>query len=275
MEPVTVSTILVSTLASSFVVFTVLWLIHVRLADASLVDWWWGAGFGAIAVLSVALANRWSAYDILFAALVVAWALRLTVHMVARHLGNRVEDPRYAAMRLDAGPGWWWQNLAVVFWLQALLQWLIASPIHAGLVFPAATPNGALVAVGALVFLVGFGLETAADLAIRAFRADPANRGRLLTTGLFAVVRHPNYLGEITAWWGLGLVGFALSGAWWAFAGPALLHLLIARVSGVPLLDKAFRERPGYADWAATTPALLPFPRPQPKRTAVERPAAE
>ncbi len=60
----------------------------------------------------------------------------------------------------------------------------------------------ALFLAGALLFLAGFALEAAADRAIRRFRENPANAGRLLVEGLHARVRHPNYLGEIVLQWG-------------------------------------------------------------------------
>lgn len=253
---------LTTTLTISLGLFTLMWLIHVRLADASIVDYVWAPGFALIAATSMGMNERMSPHHIVVLAAVIAWAGRLTVHLVGRHLRAGAEDARYAAMRASAGPGWWWQNLALVFWLQGALQWAIATPIHAAMRAGGGLAMPALFWTGIGVFITGLLIETLADRQLAAFRREPGNAGKLMTGGLWAWSRHPNYFGEIVLWWGLGLAAFAMAGAWWAFLGPALLTLLIARVSGVTLLDRHLAARPGFADWAARTPALVPrWPR--------------
>ena len=78
--------------------------------------------------------------------------------------------------------------------------------------------------------------------------------------GLFAWSRHPNYFGEALLWWGLGFVAVAFTGQPLALVGPAFLHLLLVKVSGVPPLEEHLSSRPGFADYAARTPAFLPRP---------------
>jgi steroid 5-alpha reductase family enzyme len=118
--------------------------------------------------------------------------------------------------------------------------------------------DGAAVAA----WLTGFAFETVGDLQLRRFRADPANRGRALDTGLWRYTRHPNYFGDALLWWGLGLLGVAAGAPWTLFA-PALMTFLLLRVSGVALLEKDIAERrPAYRDYVARTNAFLPwFPR--------------
>ncbi len=89
-------------------------------------------------------------------------------------------------------------------------------------------------------------------------RRDPANRGRVLASGLWSRSRHPNYFGEALLWWGIGLLALPAGGPL-ALAGPALLTFSLVRVSGVAMLDAALVERkPGYADYLRSTPAFLP-----------------
>jgi steroid 5-alpha reductase family enzyme len=97
-----------------------------------------------------------------------------------------------------------------------------------------------------------------ADNEVERFRADPANRGKLLTTGLHSRIRHPNYLGEIILQWGMGLIAFGGTLNPLAFAGAALMTGLIVKVSGVPLLEEQFRKRPGYEAWAAKAGVFWP-----------------
>jgi steroid 5-alpha reductase family enzyme len=83
--------------------------------------------------------------------------------------------------------------------------------------------------------------------------------------GLWRCTRHPNYFGDCLVWWGLGAVALS-TGAWWSLAGPALMTLLLLRISGVTLLERDIGERrPGYAEYAARTSAFLPLPRRAPR----------
>src|SRR5258708_21214073 len=85
-----------------------LWLVSLRLRDASIVDIFWGPGIAGVvdivAWLGQASGPRTSA--VLF--LVNLWGLRLAAHIWARHRG---EDPRSAAMRTHFGQGRWWIRL--------------------------------------------------------------------------------------------------------------------------------------------------------------------
>jgi steroid 5-alpha reductase family enzyme len=252
------------TLAATVAAFTLIWAMSLRLKDAGIVDFYWGPGFAVIGWLAWwKEGSRWPG-DTAFLTLLTLWALRLGWHMTARHGG--VEDARYADMRARHGAAFPARSLWMVFWLQAVIQWLASSPALVLMIaYPAhktallASPLTALLAaIGTALFVLGFGLEVAADRAIARFKADPANRGKLLTTELHARIRHPNYLGEIVLQWGLGLVAFALTLNPLAFVGPALMHGLIVKLSGVPMLEAQFASRPGFAEWKARTNALWP-----------------
>ncbi|HEY7332824.1 MAG TPA: DUF1295 domain-containing protein, partial [Candidatus Limnocylindria bacterium] len=97
---------------------------------------------------------------------------------------------------------------------------------------------------------------------LRAWTADPANRGRTLRSGLWRYTRHPNYFGDAAQWWGLWLIAVA-AGGWWTILSPALMTVLLVRVSGVGMLERTIVERrPDYADYMRTTSAFIPwFPR--------------
>jgi steroid 5-alpha reductase family enzyme len=235
-----------------------LWMASVRLRDASIVDPFWGPGFAAIAWTAVAVAGP-SPRGLLLAALASAWGLRLGLHLARRSRGHG-EDRRYAAMRAAHGERFWWVSLFTVFLLQAALMWLVSLPLQAGAALGREAPVGLLEAAGTALFLVGLAFEAIGDAQLARFLADPASRGRVMDRGLWAWTRHPNYFGDFTVWWGLGLAALG-SGAWWALAGPALMSVLLLRVSGVALLESTISSRrPGYAEYAARTSAFFPRP---------------
>jgi steroid 5-alpha reductase family enzyme len=80
--------------------------------------------------------------------------------------------------------------------------------------------------------------------------------------GLWRYTRHPNYFGDATAWWGLGLVALGAGvGALWGLLGPILDTLLLTRVSGKPMLERDIEERrPGYRDYVERTSGFIPLP---------------
>jgi steroid 5-alpha reductase family enzyme len=238
-----------------------LWLLSLRLQDASIVDPFWGAGFVLVAWLSFWGSAGDPARRALALALVTVWGLRLSVHLLARNLGHG-EDPRYRAMRAAHGGRFWLVSLGTVFGLQGLLMWVISLPVQVAVASPAPRGLGWLDAAGAALWAVGFLFEAVGDWQLRRFRADPRNRGRVLETGLWRYTRHPNYFGDAVQWWGLGCLGLA-AGAAWTLVSPVVMTFLLLKVSGVALLEKDIAERrPEYRRYVERTSAFVPwFPR--------------
>jgi steroid 5-alpha reductase family enzyme len=238
---------------------TLLWLVSLRLRDASIVDPFWGPGFALATLVYWIVDGQQGARGTLVLVLVALWAARLGWHLLRRNR-REGEDPRYAAMRVRHGERWSRVSLVRVFWLQGAILWIISMPLLAAV--RSTGPLGTLDVIGAGLALVGLAVEATADRQLRRFRADPASRGRVLDTGLWRYSRHPNYFGDAVVWWGLWLVA-AAGGAWWTIFGPAAMTFLLLKVSGVPLLEKGLeKSRPGYAEYARRTSAFIPwFPK--------------
>jgi steroid 5-alpha reductase family enzyme len=238
---------------------TALWGLSLRLRDASIADPFWGPGFALAATTYVWADGRFGARGMLALLLVTLWAVRLGNHLMARNRSEG-EDPRYRAMRARHGDRFGRVSLFTVFWLQAVLLWMISAPILGSV--RSDTPLGLWDGFGTMVVLVGLVVESFADRQLAAFRTDPANEGLVLSTGLWRYSRHPNYFGDAVVWWGLYLIAVA-GGAYWSAVGPALITFLLLRVSGVPMLEEGLRSsRPGYVDYVRRTSAFVPwFPK--------------
>jgi steroid 5-alpha reductase family enzyme len=232
-------------------VMALTWGLSLRRRDASLADIAWGPAIASVPVWH-ALAGGLSLRGVLVLALVVLWALRLAGHIAARHRG---EDARYAEMRRKGGPGWPRRSLVTVFGLQAVLAWVVARPAVAALRLPGDGLPGCEGA-GLVLALAGLAWEAVADAQLAAHRQ--AGRGGLLTTGLWGLCRHPNYFGEAVVWWGLGSVG-AAAGAPWSLVSPLLMTALLRWGSGVPLLERSLRDRPGWEDYSRRVNAFWPW----------------
>ena len=247
-------------LALSGAVFLALWPVSLALNDAGVVDAWWGPGFGA-----AALTVWWVAgapddgRALLLLALILIWSLRLGFVMVRRWFRHAGEERRYRMIRRGWGAAFWWKSLFIVFILQGVLQWLVAlGPISGIIADPA--PLGALAMIGGIVAAAGLALETIADAQLDAFKRT-APEDALMTSGLRAYVRHPNYSGEILFWWGVWLIAAPVAPVW-AVLSPLLLTVLLAKVSGAPILAETLgKSRDGFAGYAARTPAFIPHIR--------------
>ena len=196
------------------------------------------------------------ALTLLVIMLVAIWALRLAIYIAARNWGHP-EDYRYQAIRRRNDPGFTFKSLYLVFFLQAGLAWVISLPLLGAILGTA--PLGWLDVAGVLLWLLGFVFEAGGDWQLARFKADPANRGKVMDRGFWRYTRHPNYFGDFSVWWGFFLIGLS-AGAWWALPGPLLMSVLLLRVSGVALLEKSIgKRRPGYEDYVRRTNAFFPW----------------
>jgi len=236
---------------------TFTWLLSLPLRNVAIVDSLWSLMLFAAGVIYGLGADPRAPRLAFVLWLLVLWAARLSIYITSRSLGKG-EDHRYQAIRARNEPGFKWKSLYLVFWLQALLAWIISLPLLG--VFASNQPIGVLDYLGILLWLAGFAFETAGDWQLARFKRDPANAGAVMTSGLWRYTRHPNYFGEFCVWWGFWLMALS-AGAWWSVAGPVLLTILLLRVSGVRLLESDIgKRRPQYADYVLKTNAFFPGP---------------
>jgi steroid 5-alpha reductase family enzyme len=235
---------------------TLLWLFSLFIKNASIVDVFWGIGFVIIAWLDYAISPFMSSTKWLLLILVTIWGLRLALHIGIRNWG-KPEDFRYAKWREESGPRWWWVSFFKVFLLQGILMWIIAAPIISIRVTDGIPPLSPLAVLGALVWAYGFFFEAVGDWQLARFKANPPNKGKLMTTGVWKYTRHPNYFGDAAQWWGFYLIALS-AGSWWTIFSPAIMTYLLVRVSGVAMLEKTMKEKPGYEEYARKTNAFVP-----------------
>ena len=221
----------------------------------------WGVLFVIIAWLTFTLTPQgYLPRKLLVCTLVTIWGLRLAIHILIRNNG-KPEDFRYARWRAENGERWWWLSFFQVFLLQGFLIWIISAPIIATQTsgFPAILTT--LDWLGTWIWIIGFVFESIGDFQLTRFKANSAHEGKLLTTGLWKLTRHPNYFGEAVMWWGFYVIAFA-AGRGWTIFSPIIMTFLLIRVSGVAMLEKLLKLKPGYEEYMRKTSAFIPwFPK--------------
>jgi steroid 5-alpha reductase family enzyme len=240
-----------------------LWLLSLRIANASIVDIFWGPAFAIVAATTLLLVDGYAPRQWLLTAMTSAWGLRLGAHLARRNIGHG-EDPRYARWRQRveaAGGDFRWHSLPWVFGLQGLLVIVVSLPVQVGQLAAGPPRLGLFAWLGLAVWATGFLFEAIGDAQLRRFKADPANRGRVLDSGLWRYTRHPNYFGNACLWWGVWIAACDAPATAWTVVAPVLMTFLLVRVSGVTLLEKSLQEsKPGYAEYVRRTSAFLPLP---------------
>ncbi len=207
-----------------------------------------------VAVISV---SRFDARSILLTVLVLIWTSRLGFFLF-RRIKREGEDTRFREIKQSA------TRFLLTWTLQGLWVSFTAAAALGAITAEVGVPFGVWGIAGLCLWIAGFSFEAIADFQKSRFTADPANRDRFITTGLWSLSRHPNYFGEIVLWVGIALIALpALKG--WAYItliSPVFVALLITQISGVPMLEKfadnTWGGQEDYEEYKRTTPVLVP-----------------
>lgn len=238
-----------------------LWALSVRIKDASIVDIAWGPACALPAVFTLLRNEGTDPRAALLTILVCLWALRLAFHLGKRNLGHG-EDFRYVQMRRnqpsDAAFARW--SLIYVFGLQGAIAWFVSLPTQVGQMGNT-TPLGILAALGTGIFLIGLAFEAIGDLQLTKFKSDPSNKGKLLTTGLWGLTRHPNYFGDALVWIGLTAIALESQWGWLTILSPAVMAFFLYNVSGKALLERSLEKKyPEYSAYKKRVSGFIPLP---------------
>jgi steroid 5-alpha reductase family enzyme len=232
--------------------------------NSSIYDPYWSVAPPLIALYWLTaggLPAKLPARSLLALILVILWASRLTFNWARRWSGIRHEDWRYRDFRERYGSLYWPVSLFGIHLFPTLIVFLGCLSLHPVMIFRAGSTRsfGLLDIVAAVVTLAAIAIETTADRQLHAYRRSLPESGQILSRGLWARCRHPNYLGEVLFWWGLYLFCLAASPAhWWFILGPAAITALFLGIS-VPMMDRHLLARnSGYAEHLQRVPALFP-----------------
>jgi steroid 5-alpha reductase family enzyme len=180
------------------------------------------------------------------------------------YLFNRIlksgKDTRFDELKVS------FLRFLMTWTLQGLWVTFTAAAAWGAITTATRRPLGWPALVGFLIWAFGFGFELLADAQKNAFKADPANEGDFIDTGLWSWSRHPNYFGEIVLWVGVAVIALPVLTGWQlaTLISPFFVTLLLTQVSGIPILEKKADKRWGgqedYEAYKERTPVLIPRP---------------
>ncbi|MGB5953189.1 MAG: DUF1295 domain-containing protein [Ornithinimicrobium sp.] len=256
------SNFLVVTLASAAAIGLLqlaTWAWSVKAGKWAVVDVVWGAGFALVGLVTLAFGTGGLNRRLLLTVLVCVWGVRLSWHIFKRSQGKG-EDPRYEKLTEGLSP---FAAAIKVFGLQGVLQWIISMPLQASAAAQDTTGIWWVVLViGVLIWGIGLTFESVGDAQLKAFMADPDNKGEIMDKGLWAWTRHPNYFGDACVWWGMFVVAASAGTVlvlWTVLAPVAMTHFL-RNVSGAKLLEENMKDRPAFQEYMQRTAYFFPRP---------------
>ncbi|HUU63914.1 MAG TPA: DUF1295 domain-containing protein [Dehalococcoidia bacterium] len=233
--------------------------------NASFYDAYWSVAPLAIALYYLLGASSGDAVltrQVVVVTLVFIWGVRLTCNWARQWRGLGHEDWRYANMRHKWNRLFWIIELSGIEMMPTIIVFLGCLSLYPALSTGTST-FGVLDWVAIVVTAAAIIIETTADQQLRRFVRTNSQPRKIMSTGLWAYSRHPNYLGEIMFWWGLFIFALAADlSYWWVIVGPLAMTVLFVFVS-IPMMDKrSLERRTGYEEHMRRVSALIPwFPR--------------
>ena len=238
--------------------FLTLFVIAQVLKNNSIVDIGWGLGFVIVAGFNALVFGVNNISQIIILCLVSLWGIRLSYHIFMRNY-KKPEDFRYQEMRQKWKGNQAVNALFIVFLFQGLMMYIVSLPIT--IIFFSNEKWSALTIIAVIVWVVGYFFETVGDWQLKQFIKSPQNKGKIMTKGLWAYTRHPNYFGEAVMWWGVGILALSHPLGIIGVISPILITYLLVFVSGVPLLEKKYADNAEFIEYAKQTSKFIPLPK--------------
>ncbi len=234
------------------------WLVSIRIANASYVDVAWALGIAGTAVAYALLAEGSTLHRVLVAGLGTIWGVRLGTYLLSR-LAGKEEDGRYQDLRKRWAPHVN-RSFFVFFQAQALFVVVFSLPFA----FVAADEGEMtwLAWVGAALALGAIAGEMTADTQLAVWKGDPANKGKTARNGLWGWSRHPNYFFEWLHWVAWAVIAFSSPDGWVAIVVPVFLIVLLFKVTGIPETEaQSLRSRgDDYRRYQDGVSVFVPLP---------------
>jgi len=224
------------------------------------------ATYIVMVVSGALLAGAADARSLALVAVIVIWAARLGPFLF-RRIRQAGEDRRFRSIKQS------FPVFLMTWTLQGTWVFITASCALAAITSVQSVGIEATFWAGFGLWVFGLTVEVIADRQKTAFRADPGNADRFITTGLWAWSRHPNYFGEIVLWLGIAIMAYPVLTGWQVatLISPLFVVVLLMFISGVRMLEnraeQTWGDDPAYRAYKKSTPVLMLWP---PRRTALD-----
>mgnify|MGYP003691160141 FL=1 len=195
--------------------------------------------------------------SIVLGSLILLWAIRLSSFLFMR-VKKVGKDSRFDKIKTN------FTRFMLAWTLQGFWVFMCTLPAITAIASESKEVDYFLIG-GASLWVFGFLVEVISDCQKSKFNQDPKNKGKFISSGFWALSRHPNYVGEVLLWTGIAVISLPTFSGWQylALISPVFTYLLLTRVSGVNFLeasaDKKWGTDKDYIEYKKKTSVFFPF----------------
>lgn len=233
------------------------WFLGVLFANTSVYDPYWSVAPPLMLTGYAMYCDSWGIPVILLLIGIWVWGIRLTGNWAWMFTNLTIQDWRYDKYKTEFPYLWHIINFFGLNLMPTLVVFLGMIP---GFVLIQLNITDANVGTYAacLLCLVAAGLELVADNTSHRFRRE--HKGQVCDVGVWKYTRHPNYLGEISMWWGVYFILLSVAPEEWKTIAGAIATTLLFVCITIPLMEeRQLTNKPGYAAYKKNTSMLLPW----------------
>lgn len=240
---------------------SILFVVYYFKKNAGIADIGWSLSFTLASWAYFFIGNGDSPKKWIITMMVTIWSLRLAWQLYQRFIATE-EDARYRDLRQSWGGEQGDAKFFIMFIFQGVLAVVLSLP------FLIVAANGesswySIEALGMFLWLIGVAGEALADHQLFKFKQDPSNEGKVCQEGLWYYSRHPNYFFEFIVWLGFFFFALGTPGGWLSIISPALMLILLTKISGIPLAEAQALKSKGaaYEEYQKSTSSFIPWLR--------------
>ena len=235
------------------------WASGVILRTASAYDPYWSLQTLIIYLCLLIKNNNWHVGTILLLVALILYSARLTMNFIIGFHSLGYVDWRYRMLKEKSGKFYQVVNLFGICMFPTIVVYLATLPVIA---YARIETFSVIDIIGLAVIVIGTLLEFIADTQMKAFVKIRKDRSEVLNRGIWKYSRHPNYLGEISIWFGVALTLILSHFNYWYFIVGAVVNLLMFIFISIPMEERHFKGyKPEYEQYKKDTHMLLILPK--------------
>ena len=236
----------------------VVWAFGLIYKTASVYDPYWSIQTVVIGLGLMIYYDNFNLGNIIFLSVIGIWAIRLTYNFAVTFSDLSYIDWRYKQIKEKTGKLYQLVNLLGICMVPTLVVHFASLPLFEYIIKGYDFSLWSLIGIG--IMLIGTGLELVSDINMHQFQKTRTSRKQIINVGLWKYSRHPNYLGEITFWYGVALFLIVPHISSHYFIIGAVLNTLLFLFISIPLAEKhvaTYKEN--YSEYKKKTRMLLPI----------------
>lgn len=237
----------------------IVWAFGVLFKTASMYDPYWSIQTFIIYLTLLIYYNNFNLFTIIPLVAIGLYSIRLTVNFIIGFDSLSYIDWRYRMLSKKTGKAFQLVNLFGICMFPTLVVYSASIPLF---IYSTLESFSYIDIIGSLIVIGGTIIELISDIQMKKFIKTRSSREDVINIGLWKYSRHPNYLGEISIWFGVAFILIFNNVNYWYFIFGAIINLLMFIFISIPMEERHMRQyKPNLDKYIKTTSPLLILPR--------------